>query len=63
MLRHSFALRWYCIATFVAWQRTDMLTDAVLTNLALEALPVNFVQKLTWDSDALNPLPAAGRYA
>lgn len=28
MLRHSFALRWYCIATFVAWQRTDTLTDA-----------------------------------
>lgn len=26
MLRHSFALRWYCIATFVAWRRTDMLT-------------------------------------
>jgi site-specific recombinase XerD len=26
MLRHSFALRWYCIATFVAWQRTDLLT-------------------------------------
>uniref|UniRef100_UPI003F58C7A1 site-specific integrase n=1 Tax=Mycolicibacterium obuense TaxID=1807 RepID=UPI003F58C7A1 len=26
MLRHSFALRWFCIATFVAWQRTDMLT-------------------------------------
>jgi integrase len=26
MLRHSMALRWYCIATFVAWQRTDLLT-------------------------------------
>lgn len=26
MLRHSFALRWFCIATFVSWQRTDMLT-------------------------------------
>ncbi|MDN4519650.1 site-specific integrase [Mycolicibacterium austroafricanum] len=26
MLRHSFALRWFCIATFVAWRRTDMLT-------------------------------------
>ncbi|MCP2625424.1 site-specific integrase [Mycolicibacterium smegmatis] len=26
MLRHSFALRWYCIATFVAWRRTGMLT-------------------------------------
>ena len=26
MLRHSFAMRWYCIATFVAWRRTDMLT-------------------------------------
>jgi hypothetical protein len=26
MLRHSFALRWFCIATFVAWQRTDLLT-------------------------------------
>jgi site-specific recombinase XerD len=26
MLRHSFALRWFCIATYVAWQRTDMLT-------------------------------------
>ena len=28
MLRHGFALRWYCIATFVAWQRTEMLTEA-----------------------------------
>jgi integrase len=28
MLRHSFALRWYCIATFVAWQRTALLSDA-----------------------------------
>ena len=28
MLRHSFALRWYCIATFVAWQRTALLTEA-----------------------------------
>jgi integrase len=28
MLRHSFALRWYCIAKFVAWQRTAMLTEA-----------------------------------
>jgi len=27
MLRHGFALRWYCIATFVAWQRTAMLTE------------------------------------
>ncbi|WP_245562829.1 site-specific integrase [Nocardia araoensis] len=26
MLRHSFALRWYCIATFVAWHRTDLLS-------------------------------------
>lgn len=26
MLRHSFALRWYCIATFVAWHRTNVLT-------------------------------------
>jgi hypothetical protein len=26
MLRHSMALRWYCIATFVAWQRTELLT-------------------------------------
>jgi integrase len=26
MLRHSMALRWYCIATFVAWQRTALLT-------------------------------------
>ncbi|WP_237088142.1 site-specific integrase [Nocardia seriolae] len=26
MLRHSFALRWYCIATFVSWQRTQLLT-------------------------------------
>lgn len=26
MLRHSFALRWYCIATYVAWHRTDLLT-------------------------------------
>ncbi|WP_433611998.1 site-specific integrase [Prescottella agglutinans] len=26
MLRHSFALRWYSIATFVAWQRTSGLT-------------------------------------
>lgn len=28
MLRHSFALRWYCIATFVAWHRTHLLTAA-----------------------------------
>jgi integrase len=28
MLRHSFALRWYCIATFVAWQRTAILSEA-----------------------------------
>lgn len=28
MLRHSFALRWYCIATFVAWQRTELLTKS-----------------------------------
>lgn len=27
MLRHGFALRWYCIATFVAWQRTELLTE------------------------------------
>lgn len=27
MLRHSFALRWYCIVTFVAWQRTGRLTE------------------------------------
>lgn len=27
MLRHGFALRWFCIATFVAWQRTGMLTE------------------------------------
>jgi integrase len=26
MLRHSFALRWYTIATFVAWQRTSGLS-------------------------------------
>jgi hypothetical protein len=24
--RHTFALRWFCVATFVAWRRTDMLT-------------------------------------
>ena len=28
MLRHSFALRWYAIVTFVAWQRTAMLTES-----------------------------------
>lgn len=28
MLRHSFALRWYCIATTVAWHRTSGLTAA-----------------------------------
>jgi integrase len=28
MLRHSFALRWYAIVTFLAWQRTAMLTEA-----------------------------------
>jgi len=28
MLRHSFALRWYSIATFVAWQRTAGLSAA-----------------------------------
>lgn len=28
MLRHSFALRWYCIATTVAWGRTSALTAA-----------------------------------
>ena len=28
MLRHSFALRWFCIAKFVAWQRSDLLTEA-----------------------------------
>jgi integrase len=28
MLRHSFALRWYAIMTFLAWQRTGMLTEA-----------------------------------
>jgi hypothetical protein len=28
MLRHSFALRWYCIVTFVSWQRTVGLTPA-----------------------------------
>nr|WP_197672068.1 site-specific integrase [Alloactinosynnema sp. L-07] len=27
MLRHGFAMRWYCIATFVAWQRTGLLTE------------------------------------
>lgn len=27
MLRHSFALRWFCIATFVAWQRTGLLSE------------------------------------
>ncbi|KMS86741.1 integrase [Streptomyces regensis] len=27
MLRHSFALRWYCIATFVTWQRAGRLTE------------------------------------
>ncbi|WP_199745494.1 site-specific integrase [Amycolatopsis sp. WAC 04182] len=27
MLRHSFALRWFCIAKFVAWQRTGLLTE------------------------------------
>ncbi len=26
MLRHSFALRWFCIASFVAWRRTGMLS-------------------------------------
>jgi integrase len=26
MLRHSMCLRWFCIATFVAWQRTRLLT-------------------------------------
>jgi len=28
MLRHSFALRWCCIVTFVSWQRTVGLTPA-----------------------------------
>lgn len=28
MLRHSFALRWYCIATFASWHRSAGLTDA-----------------------------------
>ncbi|OBI65114.1 integrase [Mycolicibacterium fortuitum] len=28
MLRHSFALRWYSVATFVAWERTSGLTAA-----------------------------------
>ena len=27
MLRHSFALRWFCIAKFVAWQRTGLLSE------------------------------------
>ena len=27
MLRHSFALHWYCIATFVAWQRIRTLSE------------------------------------
>lgn len=27
MLRHSFALRWYCVAKFVAWGRTGQLTE------------------------------------
>ncbi|MDJ0394313.1 hypothetical protein QMK17_13350 [Rhodococcus sp. G-MC3] len=37
--------------------------DAVLANSALEALPVDSAQKLTWDSDTHNPLPPAGPYA
>ncbi|MBA0045098.1 site-specific integrase [Mycobacteroides sp. LB1] len=28
MLRHSFALRWFSVATFVAWERTSGLTTA-----------------------------------
>lgn len=28
MLRHSFALRWYSVATFVAWQRMSGLTES-----------------------------------
>jgi integrase len=28
MLRHSFALRWYCVASFVWWNRTKTMTAA-----------------------------------
>lgn len=37
---------------------STLCIDAILTNAELEALPVPVTQRVAWDSDTVNPLPA-----
>ncbi|MDJ0427646.1 hypothetical protein QNA19_17075 [Rhodococcus fascians] len=53
----------WCVATDIDLMTTYVgastsCIDALLTNAELEALPVPVTQRLTWDTDTVNPLPA-----
>ncbi|MFC9360907.1 hypothetical protein ACFTZB_30575 [Rhodococcus sp. NPDC057014] len=54
----------WCVATDIDLMTTYLgasaeCVDAVLANAELEALPATPAQKVTWDSDTINPLPAS----
>ncbi len=54
----------WCVATDIDLMTTYLgaspeCVDTVLTDDALEALPATPDQRITWDSDTINPLPSS----